>query len=90
MEQDCRHLAERIARLEEQVKAAADALKIQAHALEMYKVTSNEWRGAISDQRTLFVTRAEVIAIVGLMLTVAGVVVGIVALIFRATPSIRP
>lgn len=79
MEQrDVIELREKVARVEERLLAADSAAKITAHALDAYKQSANEWRQALNDQRNLFVTRAEVIAIVSLMLVVVGIIVGLI------------
>lgn len=71
-------LREKLARVEERLLAADNSAKITAHAFDAYKTAANEWRQALNDQRNLFVTRSEVIAIVSLMLVVVGIIVSVV------------
>lgn len=71
-------LREKVARIEERLLASDNASKITAHALDAYKASANEWRQALNDQRSLFVTRAEVVSIVSLMLVVVGIIVGVI------------
>jgi len=78
-------LRERMARVEERQNGADKAANITADALSQYKSTSNEWRQALNDQRSLFVSRGEVIAIVSVMLLAMGTVAAIVGLILRSS-----
>lgn len=64
----------RVARLEERSQATNRALDIAAEALKEYKAVSNEWRAALSDQRTLYITRSEVIAITVVAMTILGTI----------------
>lgn len=76
-------LREKVARLEERQLASDNAAKITALALDAYKQSANEWRQALNDQRSLFVTRAEVIAITSITLVVVGIVVGILSRLIK-------
>lgn len=64
----------RIARLEEKVKAADVATRLAFEALESWKANANEWRQALNDQRSAFVTRPEVIAVMIVGLTILGLI----------------
>lgn len=64
----------KIAVLEAREAAADKALKIAADALDAWKASSNEWRQALGDQRSMFVSRAEVIAMIVVGLTILGLV----------------
>ena len=63
-----------VARLEERLRASDIATKLAADALEAWKSNANEWRQALSDQRSMFVSRAEVISIMLLGLAALGLV----------------
>lgn len=62
------------ARLEERLKASDMATKLAADALESWKENSNEWRQTLQDRDSRFVTRAEVIAMLLIGLTVLGMI----------------
>jgi hypothetical protein len=62
------------ARLEERLKASDMAVKLAADALEAWKASANEWRQAMSDQRAMFITRAELIAWLIAGLTALGLI----------------
>lgn len=64
----------RIARLEEKVKAAEAATRLASESLEAWKLSANEWRQALNDQRSAFVTRPEVIAVMLVGLTILGLI----------------
>lgn len=78
-------LLERITRVEERQNATDRASLITANALDAYKTSNNEWRQALNDQRSLFVTRPEVIAIVSVMLIGMSAIVAIVGVIIAKT-----
>ena len=62
----------KIAVLEEREKEADKALKLAADYLEAWKHSANEWRSALNDQRSTFITRAEVITYILIGLTLLG------------------
>lgn len=68
----------RLARLEERVNAAEEALEIASAALESYKTGANEWRQALNDQRLQYPTKMEVVAMVTIGLTLLGIVLTVV------------
>jgi hypothetical protein len=78
-------LAERVTRCEERQNASDRANQITAQALDTYKAASNEWRQALNDNGRLYVTRAEVIAIVSVMLIGMSAIVAIVGVIIAKT-----
>ena len=63
-------MAIQLGKLEERLKAADAALEVSRQALEAYKVSSNEWRQALNDQRLNYVTRGELFSISGLIVAV--------------------
>lgn len=65
----------RLARMEERLEAAENATKLAFAALETWKAGANEWRQALGDQRSQFPTRAEVVAVLMVGLTVLGLVI---------------
>jgi GH15 family glucan-1,4-alpha-glucosidase len=51
------------ARLEERTIARDHALVLFTSSLETYKTMNNEWRGALNDSRTMFITKVEASAL---------------------------
>ena len=76
---DLVELRERIARLEEAVKGHHAVSEIAARSLEDYKHYNNEWRQTLSDARSTFMTRSDVL----LMITVASVLMGVMGFILK-------
>ena len=76
-------LRERMARVEERQNSADRAANIIADSLNEYKISSNEWRQTLNDQRALFVSRGEVIAIVSVILLGMGTIAAVVGLLLR-------
>jgi hypothetical protein len=72
-----------VARLEERLKAADAATRLAADALDAWKASANEWRQALNDQRSMFVTRSEMIAWLTVGLTLLGVTLTTLELILR-------
>lgn len=64
----------RLAREEERSIAAKDALLLVAESFKEYRVSSNEWRQALNDQRVGYVTRGEMIAVVVAGMALVGLV----------------
>jgi hypothetical protein len=48
----------------------AKAVAIAAKDLEKWEKSANEWRGAINDERTTFVTRGELIAAMSVLVAI--------------------
>ena len=59
-----------IVRLEERLSAAEKALAVAAEGLATWEKSANNWRGAINDERKMFVTRSDLIGIVGVLLAI--------------------
>jgi hypothetical protein len=73
-EQEIVNLKSEVAVLTERIRASDKAQDLASESLTAYKASSNEWRQALNDQRSLFCTRHEVITIVTVGLTVLGIV----------------
>jgi hypothetical protein len=62
------------ARLDERLKASDMATKLAADALDAWKQSANEWRQAMNDQRSMFISRSEMISWLLIGLTILGLV----------------
>lgn len=73
-EKEINDLKTKVAVLGESERASATAVKLAADALDTYKTVSDAWRQALSDQRAMFVTRPEAIAIVTVGMGILGLI----------------